>query len=110
VDSFFAEHGAFAAALVSVLAAGWVVLGTALVRVKFGHIDDHQQRQDMRLGELEDDMTKLKGEKIEVATEVKNLSRLLERHFKEMDDLRKTNDSDHREIKTLIRNKHAEPA
>lgn len=104
MDNFFAEHGAFAAALVSVLAAGWVVLGTALVKVKFGHMDDHQQRQDERLGDLEGDMDNLKGDKIEVGGEVKNLGKLLERHFKEVDELRKSNERDHREIKQLIRN------
>jgi hypothetical protein len=101
--SFISEHAEVTATLISVLAAGWVLLFTALIKVKFGHIDDHQKHQDHRLGILEDDVSDMKGDRKATVVELRNLSSLLEKYFEEMEGYKKANELDHKEIKVDLK-------
>lgn len=114
MEGFFAEHWEIVATVINVMAAIIVLLGTALIRVQFRHIDTHQTRQDQRLGNLESDVNGLKGDNRQTCAEVHSLSQLLEKYAKEVgerveryedrndkahDEIRK----DQQEIKGLIR-------
>ena len=104
MEKFITENWAIAATVINLLAGIVVALGLTLIRVQFRHIDDHQQHQDRRLGVLEDDVNSLKGDRRATTVELRHLSKLVEQHFEELKDYKKTNDEDHREIKALIRN------
>lgn len=109
MEDFFTRYWPIVLGFINILLALVVALATSLAGVKFGHIKEHQAQQDARLDELEDDMSSLKGEGRVAATEMRNLSRLLERYVGEiredMEKQRKENREEHQQIKMAINGK-----
>jgi hypothetical protein len=114
VQDFFAENPGAGAVIVDLLMAALVLVGLALIRMKFGHINDSQGRQDVRIRELEDDVSTLKGENVGTSREVQNLAANLERYVEDLKeqlrleaDLRREaeqrNEKSHDEIKSLLK-------
>lgn len=107
MQDFFTQHWAIAATVINVMAGVIVVLGTALVRIKFNHISEEQRYQNRRLGYLEEDVGKLKGDGRQVAEQMRSLSKTLEQYLEETrqraDRYEERNDRTLAEIKSLIK-------
>ncbi|HUU96078.1 MAG TPA: hypothetical protein VM487_10090 [Phycisphaerae bacterium] len=114
MQQFFIQHGEIVASFVALLLVLIVTLASALARVQFKHIREHQSRQDFRLGELEINMGNLKGDSVRTSEQVSSLSVTLEHYFEELkEDIQETrkeirvyraeNERDHAKLVSMLK-------
>lgn len=107
VEEFIAEHAVFVAPIFSIMSTIIVVLGLALIRIKFGRIDGDIGRHEIRLADHEGRISALEGDNRISNNDIGHLSKLLETYVKDikkaLDNYVEHNDREHQEIKSLIR-------